>query len=208
MKISFLMTFSLLVIGLTLGTSCSPSTDVPETVEMTGVAELELPELPFAINVSFNGNDKQKAEMQELVAKGELSKFNTKIQYENLYQEGDGVSSKGFTYSISYMLILKQKAELDEVVEILTKYKLPGYINTMGSYIEEEKRSEIADQLFEAALKHAESRIAKFADSKQKNYRIIEVSDADESHAIPVPLDGVAYQSKLVKKVRLKAVLE
>ncbi|MCH7401547.1 hypothetical protein ACFOUP_13955 [Belliella kenyensis] len=207
MKISFLTLFSLVVIGLALNTSCNPSTKVSETIEMTGFAELELPELPYAINVSFNGIDKQKVEMQALVANGELSKFKPKLLYENLYQDGDGVSSKGFTHSISYMLILQQKAELDEVVKVLTKHKLPGYVNTMGSYIEEEKRSEIADKLFQAAMKHAENRIAKFADSKQKSFSIIEVSDADEAYANPVPHDGVAYQNKLVKKVKLKAIL-
>ncbi|MCH7397981.1 hypothetical protein MM236_08270 [Belliella sp. DSM 107340] len=43
---------------------------------------------------------------------------------------------------------------------------------------------------------------------KQKSYKIIEISDADDPYSNAIPHDGVAYQNKLFKKVRVKAVLQ
>ena len=206
MKRSFKLTV-ILFVGMTfIFSACNMSYPESETIEMTGLGEIELPDSPYAISINFNGDIKKKEEMLALVSSGELAKYKPKLQHENVYQDGE--ASKSFTFSISYVLVLEDKAALNDIVSILSKNSMPGYINTMGSYIDETKRDEYSEKLFDIALKHAEHRLGKFAESKQKSYKIIEISDADDPYSNAIPHDGVAYQNKLFKKVRVKAVLK
>ncbi|MFD2034315.1 hypothetical protein ACFSKL_05905 [Belliella marina] len=208
MKRSFELAVILFVGMIFIFSSCQTTSSDSETIEMTGIGEIELPDSPYAISINFNGNEKKKEEMLALVSSGDLAKYKPKLQHENVYQEGNGGTAKNFTFSISYVLVLEDKAALNDVVSILSKNDMPGYVNTMGSYIDETKRDEYSEKLFDLALKHAENRLGKFAESKQKSYRITEILDADDPYSNAVPHDGVAYQSKLFKKVRVKAVLK
>lgn len=201
---------SRLLFGFTLVffiTACnSISSGTTETITLTGFYELEIENANTAVTISFNGKKSDKALLVTLIKSGVLAQFEPKLQYENMYSDGDG-SSREFTYSLSYLLVLKDNASLDVVVRALEENNLSAYITRSGSFIEPTMRAELLDKLFDSALENGVFRIKKYAEEKGKDYRVIAVSDADYSYEPVIPVDGIAYQQKVMKRVAVTAEL-
>jgi hypothetical protein len=192
------------IIGFTACTSVSTNTG--ETLTMIGFSELELDGANLAVTINFTGKKSEKTSFITLVKSGALAQFDPKLQYENMYQEGEE-SPREFTYSISYLLVLKDAASLDIVLKALEKENLSVYLNTVGSYIYPQSREELLEKLFDGAFDNAVKRISEHAKAKGKNFKITAVADADDTFGSVIPLDGIAYQNKLYKKVQVTAEL-
>ncbi|GHB26217.1 hypothetical protein [Mongoliitalea lutea] len=187
-------------------TGCEVTSSNHESISLIGSSEVELEESNVAVTINFTGKKSEKSSFVTLVKSGVLSQFDPKLQYENMYLEGEG-SSREFTYSMSFLLILKDIASLDVILKTIEKENLSVYVNTAGIYIYPESRGELLTKLFDEALENGIKRISEHAKSKGKEYKVTAVADADDSFSAVIPLDGIAYQNKLYKKVQVTAEL-
>lgn len=180
-----------------------------ETVEMIGISEMELNSSKTVVSISFNGSSAQKSDFMKQVKEGELSKFQPKLQHENLYQEGEGFGAEEgrFIHNMTYHLLAENPGEVDEIAKIMEKHKISGYLNTNGSFVGLEELEKYQEELFKKALENAVDRISGFADYKGKSYEILEIAESDDPGYSFFPMDGIVYNNKLNKKIKVKAAL-
>lgn len=201
--------FQFLLTGLLLQgiLSCSASSDTTETITMVGYSELALDSISdTAVTINFTGKKTEKSLFITLLKSGALAQFEPTLQFENMYLEGES-SPREFTYSLSYLLILKDKTSMDVIVQALEKDGISAYVSTAGTFIATSDREDLLERLFDKALANAVQRVKKYADAQSKDFTITAVADADDTFGPVIPMDGIAYQSKLSKRVQVTASL-
>jgi hypothetical protein len=189
-------------------TACR-SDDMP-VIAMVGTAEKELSSDLTAVSISFNGTADQKKRFQYEVQYGELSKYNPKLLHENIYQEGEATDDKNrrFVYTLNYLIILDNKIAIDHLGAIMEGKELNGNISTMGNYVDMSMMKDYQNTLFNEALSDAKDRISRFINDESKSYQIIEISEMEDQNFNPFPGDGIIYNNKITKKVRVKAKVQ
>jgi hypothetical protein len=182
--------------------------DSPETIEMIGISEKEINTNQLAVTINFIGDANQLQDFKELIDHGKLSEFAPKLQYQNIHQEEGGESKgKKLIYSIAYGIILEKGKDISEVAEIVEKQKVPGFINSSGTFIDLDQIETLQAELFEAALKNAKTKIKNYADGLGKEFQVVEVSELDDMGSYINSLEGIIYNNRLGKKVKVKATL-
>lgn len=175
---------------------------------MIGISEKEIITNQLAVTINFIGDANQLQDFKELIEHGKLSEFAPKLQYQNVHQEEGGESKgKKLIYSIAYGIILKKGKDISELAEIVEKQKIPGFINSSGTYIDLAQIETLQTELFEAALKNAKNKIKIYADGLGKEFKVVEVSELDDMGSYINSLEGIIYNNRLGKKVKVKATL-
>ncbi|MDO8968683.1 SIMPL domain-containing protein [Algoriphagus sp.] len=198
----------LIVLASSILISSCRLNDSPETIEMIGISEKEIITNQLAVTINFIGDANQLQDFKELIEHGKLSEFAPKLQYQNVHQEEGGESKgKKLIYSIAYGIILKKGKDISELAEIVEKQKIPGFINSSGTYIDLAQIETLQTELFEAALKNAKNKIKIYADGLGKEFKVVEVSELDDMGSYINSLEGIIYNNRLGKKVKVKATL-
>ncbi|WP_114749471.1 hypothetical protein [Pleomorphovibrio marinus] len=180
-----------------------------ETIEMMGISEIELSGSKTVVSISFNGSTDQKDTFLKQIREGELAKFNPKLQYENMYQESDphGENVGRFIHNLTYQMHVEGPDLVEEIAKLMEKNKIPGYLNTNGTFISAEELASMQLQLFELAIKNARERIDAYTKSNGKTFRILESTEVEEPGYPNFSLDGIVYNNRLSKKVKVRAAI-
>jgi len=176
-------------------------------IEMVGIAEKELASDMTAVSISFNGTAEQKEKFMNEITHGELSRFNPRLLHENMYQEGEAneVKNRRFLYTINYLFILDSNRAINDLAAIMQRKELPGYISSMGKYVNMDIMKEYQNTLFTDALNNAKDRVSRYINDESKSYQILEISELEDLNHNSYPIDGIIYNNKIAKRVRVKA---
>lgn len=192
----------------TLVSSCKTNNS-QETIEMIGISEREINTNQLAVTFNFIGDASQLQLFTALIEQGELYEFAPKLQYQNIHQEEGGENKgKKLIYSFSYGFTLKKGKEITDLAEIIEKQKIPGFLNSSGTFMELAQIESFQTDLFESALENATKKIKTYADGLGKGYKVMEVSELDDAGNFINSLEGIVYNNRLGKKVKVKAILE
>lgn len=197
-----------LLLCICLG-SCNVTTPKEEnTIELIGIHHIELTDLKPCINVSFNGTLAQKNTLSDLLESDDMKEFRVDKTNENFYKDGmyDNKDQTGsFIYGVNYTIVLNSLSEKDRISELLKEKDIPANINSNGYFVSPETNSTLQDKAFQKALANAKTRITAYADSLDMHAEIIGVEELDDYQLYPV--DGIVYNDKLIKKIKVKAHL-
>lgn len=179
-------------------------------IEMVGIAEKEMSSDKTAVSISFNGTAEQKEKFMNEVTHGELSRFNPSLIHENMYQEGEAneVQNRRFLYTINYLFILDSNLPINDLAAIMQRKELPGYISSMGKFVNMDEMTEYQNTLFNEALHDARARITRYIDDENKSFQILEIFEIEDPNHNFYPHDGVVYNNKIIKRVRVKARID
>ncbi|WP_200975003.1 hypothetical protein [Echinicola sp. 20G] len=206
---SFIIKFILFALLCTAIFSCNaPHHHENRTIEMIGFNELTIDGLQPCINVNFNGDKATRDKLIQLMESDAMKPYRVKKNSENFYKDGAGTSAQkrpGFTYGINYLIVLTNESEKEKISQLLLDSNIPVSINSNGYYLDPQQNTTLQDQAFQNALHNAKLRLQHYADGVNANFEIISISEIDDYQLYP--MDGIIYNDKLIKKVKVKAEL-
>ncbi|UCS94394.1 hypothetical protein KZP23_05040 [Echinicola marina] len=204
MKIIFINTL-LFIITCTSIFSCTTEViQQHQTIEVIGAAEVNFDATKACLNINYNGSKEGQESLEKLMSGKQMENFQVKKINESYYKSNN---TKGvdFEYGISYRLILNKATDRDLISSLLRENNIGANLSSGGYFIniaEIQSKNELG---FNQAIENAKSRIEKHASAMEKNYEILSIEEIDDFQQLPI--DGIIYNTSLIKKVKVKALL-
>ncbi|WP_161890971.1 ATP-binding protein [Pontibacter russatus] len=190
--------------------SCDMRSNAGENyLEVIGEAEQTMPDAGYRLNLSYNGpvslRDKFSAwadSLQREVPGMVLTSDNIYINYMPEQMGQQKITPNMMQSSISYNILAADSAMYGRILRDMLRRNIPFSLNISGTFLDQEQRRKVQQQLMQQALAHAKAKLGFLADGEGK-YEIVGVEEMDNT--VPYGPEYNDFNRRVVSRLKVKA---
>lgn len=200
---------ALLASVVALGSCDMRSNAGEDYLEVIGEAEQNMPDAGYRLNLSFNGPMSMRAKfsawadsLQQEVPNMVLTSDNIYINYMPEQMGQEKITPNMMQSSISYNILAADSAMYGRILRDMLRRNIPFSLNIAGTFLDQEQRQKVQQELMQQALAHAKAKLGFLAGGEGK-YEIVGVEEMDNT--VPYGPEYKDFNRRVVSRLKVKA---
>ena len=178
-------------------------------LEVIGEAEQTMPDAGYRLNLSYNGpmNMREKFStwadsLQKEVPSMVLTSDNIYINYMPEQMGQEKITPNMMQSSISYNILAADSAMYGRILRDMLRRNIPFSLNIAGTFLDQEQRRQVQQELMQEALQHAKAKLGFLAGGEGK-YEITGVEEMDNT--VPYGPEYNDFNRRMVSRLKVRA---
>lgn len=181
-------------------------------LEVIGEAEQAMPEAGYKLNLFYNGPLPMRNQFRQWADSLQKQVPSMMLTSDNIFfnhmPDMEGRQSRSpdqMQSSMSFNILVADSAMYSRILRDLVKRQLPFNLNVNGTYLAQEKRQELMQQLLQKSVDDAKTKL-RFLAPKGTDFEIVSIEELDNT--VPYGPEYNDFNRRMVSRVKVKALLK